>query len=210
MDLKKNIQANRRNRERGPFAWSQDGRKRSHWHIRVILCSSSTVSHARLSSRSSHSDWGHPSLRENRFVWPHPRPTETKSLGIKKPHHMYFFDNIPRFWVLKKTLVNSLDSKEIKPVNPKGNQPWIFIGRTDVEAETPILWPPDAKSWLIGKNPDARRDWRREEKGTTEDEMAGWHHRLNGHEFEQTLGDTEGPGSLVCWSPWGHKELDTT
>ena len=98
------------------------------------------------------------------------------------------------FWavVLKKTLESPLDYKEIKPVNPKGNQSWIFIGRTDVEAETPILWPPDAKSCLIRKDPDARKDWRWEEKGTTEDEMVGWHQWLNGQEFEQAPGDGEG------------------
>ena len=96
--------------------------------------------------------------------------------------------------------------KEIKPVNPKGNQPWIFILRTDAEAEAPILWPPDEKSWLIGEDPDAGKDWGQEEKGATEDEMVGWHHQLNGHEFEQTLGDGEGQGSLVCCSPWGCKE----
>ena len=96
--------------------------------------------------------------------------------------------------------------KEIKPVSPKGNQPW----RTDAEAEAPILWPPDAKSQLIGKDPDARKDWRPEEKGTTEDEMVGWHHQLNGHGFEQTQRDGEGQGSLACCSPWGCKDLDTT
>ena len=95
-------------------------------------------------------------------------------------------------------------------VNPKGNQSWIFIGRTKAEAETPILWPPDAKNWLIGKDPDAGKDWRCEEKGTTEDEMAGWHYWLDGHEFEQALGAGDGQGSLVCCSPWGHKELDVT
>ena len=110
--------------------------------------------------------------------------------------------------MLEKTLESPLDSKEIKPVNPKGNQPWIVIGRTDAEA--PILWPPDVKSQLIGKDPDAEKDWSQEEKGTTEDEMVGWHHRLNGHEFEQTLGDSEGQESLVCCSPWGRKESDTT
>ena len=93
---------------------------------------------------------------------------------------------------------------------PKGNQSWIFIGRTDAEAETPILWPPDAKNWLIGKDPDAGKDWRQEEKGTTEDEMAGWHHQLDGHEFKQTLGVGDGQRSLECCSPWGHKESDTT
>ena len=95
----------------------------------------------------------------------------------------------------------SLDCKEIKPVNPKGNQCWIFIGKTDAEAKTPILWPPDEKNWLIGKDPDAGKDWRQEEKGTAEDEMVGWHHRLNGHEFQQALGDGEGQGNLVCCSP---------
>ena len=116
------------------------------------------------------------------------------------------------FWtvVLEKTLESPLDFKEIQPVHPKGNQSWIFTGRTDVEAETPILWPPDAKTWLIGKDPDAGKDWGQEEKETTEDEMVGWHHQLNGLEFEQTLGDSEGQGSLACCSPWGSKELDTT
>ena len=116
------------------------------------------------------------------------------------------------FWtvVLEKTLESPMDSKEIKPVHPKGNQPWIFIGKTDTEAEAPILWPPDVKSWLIGKDPHAGKDWGQEEKGTTEDKMIGWHHRLNGHEFEQTLGDSEGQGSLTCCSLWGRKELDTT
>ena len=114
------------------------------------------------------------------------------------------------FWtvVLEKTLKSPLDCKEIQPVHPKGNQSWIFIRRTD--AETPILWPPDAKSWLIRKDPDAGKDWRQEEKGTTEDEMVGWHHQLNGHEFEQALGVGDGQGSLACYSPWGRKELNTT
>ena len=114
------------------------------------------------------------------------------------------------FWtvVLEKTLESPLDWKEIKPVNPQGNQSWIFIGRTDVEAEAPILCPPDAKNWLIGKDPDSGKDWRCEEKGMTEDEMVGWHHRLNGHEFEQDPGVVDGQGSLACYSPWGHKESD--
>ena len=112
------------------------------------------------------------------------------------------------FWivVLEKTLESSSNCKEIQLVHPKGNQSWIFIGRTDAEAETPILWPPDAKNWLIGKDPDAGKDWRWEEKGTTEDEMVGWHHWLNGHEFEWTLGVGDGQGSLACCSPRGHKE----
>ena len=117
-----------------------------------------------------------------------------------------------RFWtvVLEKTLESPLDCKEIQPVHPKGDQSWVFIGRTDVEAETLILWPPHAKSWLIGKDPDAGKDWRQEKKGMTEDEMVGWHHRLNGHGFGWTLGVGDGQGGLVCCSPWGHKESDTT
>ena len=98
--------------------------------------------------------------------------------------------------VLEKTLESPLDSKEINPLNPKWNQPWIFIGRADTEAETPILWPRDAKNWLTGKDPDAQQDWRQEEKGMTEDEMAGWHHQLDGHEFEQAPGVGDGQGSL--------------
>ena len=112
--------------------------------------------------------------------------------------------------MLDKTLKSPLNSKEIKPVNPKGNQPWIFIGKTDAEAEAPKHWPPDAKIWFIWKDPDAGKDWRQEEKGMTEDETVGWHHQLNGHEFEQALGDGDGQGTLVCCSPWGHKESDTT
>ena len=111
------------------------------------------------------------------------------------------------FWpvVLEKTLKSPLDCKEIQPVHPKGNQSWMFIGRTDAKAETPILWPPDAKNWLIWKDPDAGKDWSRE-KGTTEDEMVGWHHWLNGHEFEQALGVGDGQGGLECCSPWVCKE----
>ena len=106
------------------------------------------------------------------------------------------------FWtVLEKTLEGPLDSKEIKPINPKGNQPWIFIGRTDAEAEAPILWPPDAKSRLVGKDPDAEKYWGQEQKGATENEMVGWHHQLNGYEFEQALRDSEEQVSLVCYSP---------
>ena len=103
-----------------------------------------------------------------------------------------------------------LDYKEIQPVHLKGDQSWVFIGRTDAEAETPVLWPPHAKSWLTGKNCDAGRDWGQEEKGTTEDEMAEWHHRLDGHEFEWTLGVGDGQGGLACCNSWGCKELDTT
>ena len=116
------------------------------------------------------------------------------------------------FWtvLLEKTLESPLDYREIQPVHPKGNQSWIFIGRTDAEAETPILWPPGAKNWLTGKDPDVGKDWRWEEKGTREDEMVGWHHWLNRHEFESTLGVGDGQEGLVCCIPWGLKELDTT
>ena len=116
------------------------------------------------------------------------------------------------FWtmVLKKTLENPLDCNETQPVHPKGDQSWVLIGRTDVEAETPILCPPDAKSWLIGKDPDAGKDWAQEEKGTTEDEMVGWHHLLNGHGFGWTPEVGDGQGGLACCSSWGHKESDMT
>ena len=103
-----------------------------------------------------------------------------------------------------------LDCKEIKLVNSKGNQSWIFIGRTDAEAETPILWPPDTKSWRIGKDPDAGKDWGQEEKGMTEDKMVGWHHWLNEHEFGWTPGAGDGQGDLACCGSWGHKESDMT
>ena len=124
-------------------------------------------------------------------------------LAIKKAEHGRI--DAFKLWCWRR-LLSPLDWKEIKLVYPKGNQPWIFIERTDAEA--PILWPPNAKSQLTGKDPDARKDWRQEEKGTIEDEMVGWHHWLNGHEFEQALGDSEGQGSLVCCSPWDHKDSD--
>ena len=104
----------------------------------------------------------------------------------------------------------SLGLQGDQTINPKGSQSWIFIRRTDAEAEGLVLWPPDAKNWLIGKEPDAGKDWGQEEKGTTENEMAGWHHWLNGHKFEQASGNGEGQGSLVCCSPCGHKESDMT
>ena len=115
------------------------------------------------------------------------------------------------FWtvVLEKTLEGPLDSKEVQPVNPKGNQSWIFIGRTDAKAAIPILGSPEVKSWLIWKEPDSGKYWQQEETGTTEDEMFGWHHWLNGHEFEQIPADNEAQGSLMCCSPWGQKESDT-
>ena len=116
------------------------------------------------------------------------------------------------FWtvVLEKTLESLLDCKDIQPVHPKGNQSWIFIGRTDAEAEAPVLCSPDAKGWLIRKDTDAGKDWGQEEKGVTEDEMVGWHHWLGGHEFEQALGVGDGQGSLAWCSPWSCKESDVT
>jgi len=140
----------------------------------------------------------------------------SQSDGFSSSVQMWELDHkeswVPKNWrfriVLEKTLENPSDSKEIQPVNPKGDQSWVFIGKTDAEA--PILWPADGKSWLIGKDPDAGKDWGQEEKGTTEDEMVGWHHRLNGPEFEPILGDGEGQRSLVCCSPRGCKESDTT
>ena len=116
------------------------------------------------------------------------------------------------FWtvVLEKTLESPLDCKEVQPVHPKGNQFWIFIGKTDAEAETPILWPPAVKSWFIWKDPDGGKDWGQEEKGTTEDEMVGWYQRLNGHGFGWTPGVGDGQGGLACCGSWGRKESDMT
>ena len=116
------------------------------------------------------------------------------------------------FWtvVLEKTLESPLDCKEIQPVHSKGDQSWVFIGRTDVKVEIPLLGPPHVKSWLTGKDPDAGRDWGQKEKGMTEDEMSGWHHRLNGHEFEWTPGVGDGQGSLAFCGSWGCKESDMT
>ena len=119
---------------------------------------------------------------------------------------------IAAFWtvLLEKTIESPLDIKEIQPVHPKGNQSWMFIGRTDAEAETPILWPPNGKNWLIWKDPDAGKDWRCEEKGMIEDEMVGWHYWFNGHEVESTMGVGDGQGGLVCCSPRGCEESDTS
>ena len=143
----------------------------------------------------------------------------SRSYGFSSSHvWMWELDHkgswVPKNWcfwtvVLEKTLESPLDYKDIQPVHPKGDQSWVFIGRTDAEAETPMLWPPDVKNRLIGKDPDAGKDWR-QEKGTTEDEMVGWHHRPNGHELEQAPGDDKGQGGLVCCSSWGHKESDMT
>ena len=143
-------------------------------------------------------------------------------LNLKHPHRQgggegrhplfsfYFFLLGSSELVLEKTLESPLDCKEIQPVHPKGDQSWVFTGRTDAEAETPILWPPDAKNWLIGKDPDAGKDGRQEEKRTTEDEMVGWHHRLNGHEFEQAPGVGDGQGGLACCGSWRHRGSDMT
>ena len=129
-----------------------------------------------------------------------------ESWTIKKDQHQRI-DGF-KLWCWRRLLRVPWTSviKVIKPVNPKGNQLWIVIGRTDVKAETPILWPPDAKRQLIGKNSDAGKDWRHQEKGAIEDEMVGWHHLLSGHEFKQTPRDGKWQGSLVCYSPWSHKE----
>ena len=112
--------------------------------------------------------------------------------------------------VLEKILESPLDCKELQPFHPKGDQSWVFIGRTDDEAETPILWLPDVRNWLIGKDPDAWEDWRQEEKGTTKYEMIGWHHWLDVYEFVKAPGIGDRQGSLACCSPWGHKNLDMT
>ena len=111
-------------------------------------------------------------------------------------------------WCWRWLLKVPLDCKKTKPVDPKGNQPWIFTGKTDAKVEAPILWPPNVKSWLVRKDPDAGKDWRKEEKGMTEDEMVGWHHWLEGRKFEQALGECEGQGNLACYNPQGCKESD--
>ena len=143
----------------------------------------------------------------------------SQSYGLSSSHvQMWEMDHkegwAPKNWcfwivVLEKTLESPLDCMEIKPVNPKGDQPWIFNGKTDAKAEAPIFWPLDTKNRLTGKDPDAGKDWRQEKEAATEDAMVGWHHRLNGHEFEHAPGNGEGQGSLACCSPWGHKESDT-
>ena len=130
-----------------------------------------------------------------------------ESWTIKKAEHWRIDDF--ELWCWRRLFARPLDYKEIQPVHPKGDQSWVLFGRTDVEAEAPILWPPDAKSWLIWKDPDARKDWRQEEKGTTEDEMVGWHHWLDEHGFGWTL-RVGGQGGLACCDSWGHKESDTT
>ena len=129
-----------------------------------------------------------------------------ESWTVKKAEHQR--TDASELWCWR--LESPLNCKEIQPVHPKGDESWVFFGRTDVEAETPILWPPHVKSWLVGKDSDAGRDWGQEEKGMTEDEMAGWHHWLDGLEFEWTLGVGDGQGGLASCNSWGRKELDTT
>ena len=126
---------------------------------------------------------------------------------IKKAEHWRFDAFV---LVLEETLESALDYKEIQPVRPKGGQSWIFFGRTDAETETPILWPPAVKNWLIGKNPDAGKHWKWKEKGVMEDEMVGWRYGVDGHEFEQAPGIGDRQGSLASYSPWGRKASDTT
>ena len=134
---------------------------------------------------------------------------ECESWTIKKAEH--WRTDAFELWCWRRLLrCPCTDYREIQPVHPKGNQSWIFIGRTDAEAETSILWLPNAKNWLIGKDPDAGKDWRQEEKGMTEDEMVGWHHWLDGHDREQAPGVGDGQGSLECCSPWGCRESDMT
>ena len=133
-----------------------------------------------------------------------------RSNSVSRSNKLYFPLILSHIWKFFSNLHLDHDTLncKIKPANPKGNQSWIFIGRTYVEA--PRLWPPDAKNWLTGKDPDAGKDRRQEEKRMTEDEMVGWHYQLDGHEFEQALGVGDGHGSLECCSSWGHKESDTT
>ena len=158
-------------------------------------------------------------IKKQRHYFANKGPS-SQSCGFSSSHAwMWELDHkegwVPKNWhfwavVLEKTLKSPLVSKEINPVNPKGNWSWIFIERTDAKAEAPILWLGDAKNWLIGKDPDAGKDWRQEEKGMTENKMAGWHHWFNGHEFEQAQGADDGQGSFIFSSPWGCKESDTT
>ena len=158
-------------------------------------------------------------IKKQRYYFANKGPS-SQSFGFPSSHVWiweldYKESWAPKNWcfctvVLEKTLESTLDSKEIQSVHPRRNQSWIFIGRTDAIAETPIFWPPDAQNWVIGKDSDAGNDWRWEEKGTTEDEVVGWDHQLNGHEFEWALGVGDKQGSLAYCSPWGRKESDMT
>ena len=159
--------------------------------------------------------WPRQHIQKQRHYFANKSPS-SQSYGFSSSHVWMWELDYKESWVLKnwcfwtvvleKTLESPLDCKEIQPVHPKRNQSWIFIGRTHAEAETPILWPPDAKNWLTGKDLNAGKDWRWEEKRITEDEMAGWHHRLNGHEFGWTLGIGDGQRGLGCCDSWGCKE----
>ena len=157
-------------------------------------------------------------LKSRDITFPNKGPY-SETYGFSSQVRMWELDHkegwVPKNWcfptmVLEKTLESPLNSKEIKPVNPKGNQPWIFIGRTDAEANAPGVWQSDARNQIIGKDPDTGKDWRQEEKRVAKNEMVGWHHQLNGDEFEQTPGNGEEKGSLTYCSLLSHKESDTT
>ena len=158
----------------------------------------------------------HSSILAWRIAWME-EPGELQSMGLQRVGCNDWVNNtyvsrIDAFelWCWRRLLRVPLDCKEIHPVHSKGDRPWVLFGRNDAKAETPVLWPPHAKSWLIGKDSDAGRDWGQKEKGTTEDEMAGWHHRLDGREFEWTPGVGDGQGGLACCDSWDRKESDTT
>ena len=158
-------------------------------------------------------------VKKQRYYFANKGPS-SQGYGFSSSHvwmwELEYKENwVPKNWcfwtvVLEKTLESPLDCKEIQPVHSKGDQSCVFIGRTNVEAETPIFWPPGEKNWLIGKDPDAEKDWRQKEKGMTENEIVGWHHWLNGHESEWTLGVGDGQGGLACCDSWGCKESDTS
>ena len=164
-------------------------------------------------------EWSKQHIEKQRHYFANKGPS-SQSYGFSSSHVWMWELDYKESWALKnwcfwtvvlvKTLESPLGCKEIQPVHPKGNQSWIFTGRTKAEAETPILWPPDMKNWLIGKDPEAGKDWRWEEKGMTEDEMVGWHHWLNGHELQQARVVGDGQGSSACCSSWGRKESDMT
>ena len=183
------------------------------WLFNVFSSCFSKSCFLQLDTESYDQPWQH--IKKQRHYFANKGPS-SQGYGFSSGHvWMWELDYkeiwVPKNWcfwtvVLEKTRESPLDCKEIQPVHPKGDQSWIFIGRTDAEAEAPILWPPDAKNWLIGKDPDVRKDWRQEEKGMTEYEMVGWHHQLSGYEFEQALGVGNGQGSLACCSPWSQSQ----
>ena len=190
------------------------------WHKPLQYCKVISLQLIKINGKKKNESYDQPRqyIKQQRHYFADKGPF-SQSYGFSSSHvWMWYLDHkegwLPKNWcfwtvVLEKILESPLDCKEIKPVHPKGNQPWIFVGMTVAEVETPISWPPDVKSWLIGKDPHAVKDWRQEKKGTTGDEMVGWHHWLNGLEFEQAPGDGEGQGSLACCSQWGCKESDT-